>query len=128
MFLLAAAVTAAISIDIDLSRLIHRANRSEPKVTCNINTVGYRFRGKPGQEFRYAGDTYEIPAEGWVELIADRRRTTFAVNGQTLPIVDSPRDPFGFRDVTLPWGTGNPACPDRQDCLSSTTTEKGETK
>ncbi|HEY0156268.1 MAG TPA: hypothetical protein VGF28_03160 [Thermoanaerobaculia bacterium] len=102
MFLLAAALTASISIDIDLSGLIRRANQAEPKATCNIVTVGYRFRGRPGQEFRYAGDTYQIPAEGWVELIADRRRTTFAMNGETFPIADSPRDPFGFRDVTLP--------------------------
>ena len=119
MLLAAAALTAAISVDIDLSGLIRRANQA-PKVTCNISTVGYRFRGKPGQEFRYAGDSYRIPAEGWVELIADRRRTTFAVGGRTFPIAESLRDPFGFRDVTLP-------CTDRQDCLSSTS-EEGETK
>ncbi len=101
MFLAAAILTASISVDIDLSGLIRRANQA-PKATCNIATVGYRFRGTPGQEFRYAGDTYRIPAEGWVELIADRRRTTFAVAGQTFPIADTPRDPFGFRDVTLP--------------------------
>jgi hypothetical protein len=102
MLLLAAVLTASINVDLDLTSLIRRTNKSEPKATCNISTVGYRFRGTPGQEFRYAGDTYRIPAEGWVELIADRRRTSYAVNGQTLPIVESPRDPFGFRDVLLP--------------------------
>jgi hypothetical protein len=102
MFLLAVALTASINIDIDLTSLLRRGNRSEPKATCNISTVGYRFRGTPGQEFRYAGDTYEIPAEGWVELIADKRRTSYAVNGQSLAIVETPRDPFGFRDVLLP--------------------------
>jgi hypothetical protein len=101
MLLAVAVLTASISVDIDLSGLIRRASQA-PKATCNISTVGYRFRGKPGQEFRYAGDTYRIPAEGWVELIADRRRTTFAVGAQTFPIVETPRDPFGFRDVTLP--------------------------
>ena len=114
MFLIAAVLTASISIDIDLSGLIRRANQAEPKATCNISTVGYRFRGTPGQEFRYAGDSYTIPAEGWVELIADRRRTTFAVGSRTFPIADSARDPFGFRDVTLPSNT---------DAV-----EKGETK
>lgn len=102
MFLLAVVLTASINIDIDLTSLLHRANKAEPKVTCGISTVGYRFRGTPGQEFRYAGDTYEIPAEGWVELLADKRRVSYAVNGQTLPIVETPRDPFGFRDVVLP--------------------------
>lgn len=102
MFLLAAVLTASINIDIDLTSLIRRANQAEPKATCNISTVGYRFRGKPGQEFRYAGDTYQIPAEGWVELIADKRRTSFAFNGENLTIADAPRDPFGFRDVSLP--------------------------
>jgi hypothetical protein len=112
MLLAAAVLTASISVDIDLSGLIRRANQA-PKATCNITTVGYRFRGRPGQEFRYAGDTYRIPAEGWVELIADRRRTTFAVGTQTFPIVETPRDPFGFRDVALP---------------TDNTTAEGETK
>jgi hypothetical protein len=102
MFILAVALTAAMNVNFDLTSLIHGARKAEPKATCNISTVGYRFRGTPGQEFRYAGDTYQIPAEGWVELIADRRRTTYAFNGQTLPIVESLRDPFGFRDVALP--------------------------
>ncbi|HEX8618360.1 MAG TPA: hypothetical protein VF911_12300 [Thermoanaerobaculia bacterium] len=102
MLLLAAVLTASINIDIDLTSLIRRANQAQPKATCNISTVGYRFRGTPGQEFRYAGDTYQIPAEGWVELIADKNRTSFAMSGTTFPIVETPRDPFGFRDVTLP--------------------------
>jgi len=102
MLLLAVALTASINIDLDLTALTRRAKKVEPAAVCNISTVGYRFRGKPGQEFRYAGDSYVIPAEGWVELIADRRRTTYAFNGQTLPIAESPRDPFGFRDVSLP--------------------------
>ena len=99
MLILAAVLTA--SINLDLTMLIRRA-RQEPVVTCGIVTVGYRFRGKPGQEFRYAGDTYEIPEEGWVELIADRRRTTYAIRGRSLPLDVWPRDPFGFRDIPLP--------------------------
>ncbi len=102
MFMLAAVLTASITVDLDLVSLIRRTQLKEPAVTCGIVTVGYRFRGKPGQEFRYAGDTYEIPKEGWVELIADRRRTTYAIHGRSLPLEVWPRDPFGFRDIPLP--------------------------
>ena len=72
MLVLAVVLTASMNVDLNLASLIKRSQKSEPAVTCGIVTVGYRFRGKPGQEFRYAGDTYEIPKEGWVELIADR--------------------------------------------------------
>ena len=102
MFLLATVLTASINIDIDLSALLRRTAQKEPQVTCGISTVGYRFSGKPGQEFRYAGDTYEIPVEGWVELIADKRRTTYTIDGRTLPLDGFPRNQFGFREVPLP--------------------------
>lgn len=102
MLLLATVLTASINIDIDLSALLRRHAQKEPQVTCGISTVGYRFTGKPGQEFRYAGDTYEIPVEGWVELIADKRRTTYSIEGRTLPLEVWPRNQFGFREVPLP--------------------------
>lgn len=106
MILLAAAIlTASMSVDLDLTALIARSQVKEPTVTCGIVTVGYRFRGKPGQEFRYAGDKYEVPEEGWVELIADKRRTTYAINGRSLPLDVWPRDPFGFREIPLPTPT-----------------------
>jgi hypothetical protein len=102
MLVLAAVLTASINVNLDLSVLTRRGQVKEPSVTCGIVTVGYRFRGKPGQEFRYAGDTYQIPDEGWVELIADKRRTTYAIGGKTLPLDVWPRDPFGFRDIPMP--------------------------
>ena len=102
MILLAAVLTASINIDIDLSALIHRTASKAPQVTCGISTVGYRFTGKPGQEFRYAGDTYEVPAEGWVELIADKRRTTYSFDSRSLPLEVWPKNQFGFREVPLP--------------------------
>lgn len=102
MLMLAVVLTASMNVDLNLATLIRRSQPKEPTVTCGIVTVGYRFRGKPGQEFRYAGDKYEIPREGWVELIADRRRTTYAINGRSLPLDVWPRDPFGFRDIPLP--------------------------
>jgi hypothetical protein len=102
MILLAAVLTASLNVDIDLTALLRRGQQNEPKATCNISTVGYRFRGTPGQQFRYAGDSYEIPAEGWVELIADARRTTYSIEGRSLPLDVWPRDQFGFREVPLP--------------------------
>jgi hypothetical protein len=102
VILLAAVLTASINVDIDLSRLVRKAQSAPAQVTCGITTVGYRFRGAPGQQFRYAGDTYKVPAEGWVELIADKKKTTYAVNGSSLPLDVWPRDQFGFRDVPLP--------------------------
>ena len=102
MLALALVLTASINIDIDLSALIHRTATKAPQVTCGISTVGYRFSGKPGQEFRYAGDTYQVPAEGWVELIADKRRTTYSFGGRSLPLDVWPKNQFGFREVPLP--------------------------
>jgi hypothetical protein len=102
VILLAMALTASINVDIDLSRLVRKAQTAAPQVTCGITTVGYRFRGTAGQQFRYAGDTYKVGPEGWVELIADRKRSTYAINGRTLPLDVWPKDQFGFRDVPLP--------------------------
>lgn len=99
---MAAVLTASINVDIDLSRLVLRAGIAAPVVGCGIVTVGYRFRGTPGQQFRYAGDTYVVPREGLVELIADPRRTTYAIENRTLELDVSPRDAFGFREVPLP--------------------------
>jgi hypothetical protein len=102
MILAAATLTAALSLEIDLGALF-KANRARaPKVTCGIRTVGYRFSGKPGQMFRYAGDTYTIPAEGWIELIADRRSTTYRINNETLPLEGFPLNQFSFGEVPLP--------------------------
>jgi len=103
MLVLAAVLTAAINIDIDLTALLRRSQpKQDPVVTCNIHTVGYRFRGKAGQEFRYAGDTYTVPGEGAIELIADRRKTSYSYEGRSLPLDVWPRDQFGFRDIPLP--------------------------
>ena len=102
MILVVALLTASIQVEIDLGPLF-RANAQRPgKVVCGISTVGYRFVGKEGQRFRYAGDTYVIPAEGWIELLADRNRTTYSIRGRSVQIDESPRDQFGFRTVVLP--------------------------
>lgn len=93
---------AHVSVDIDLRALIGRLEpRKAPNVTCGISTVGYRFIGTPGRKLRYAGDTYEIEEDGDVELIADRRRQTYAVDGRSLPLEVWPTNQFGFREVPV---------------------------
>ena len=52
--------------------------------------------------FRYAGETFEIPREGWIELIADRRSTTYRIHDRSLPLDVWPTNQFGFREVPLP--------------------------
>ena len=91
-----------VSVDIDLRGLIGRLEpRTPPKVTCGIETVGYRFIGPAGRKLRYAGDTYEIEQDGDLELIADKRRRTYAVDGRSLPLDVWPKDAFGFREVPV---------------------------
>lgn len=103
MILAAAILTASMSVEVDLGALLKRSKAVQsPAVTCGISTVGYRFVGKPGQQFRYAGDTYTVPGEGSIELIASPRRTSYAFAGRSLPLEVWPRDQFGFREVPLP--------------------------
>lgn len=93
---------AQISADLDLGPLIQKLRpRKVGKVTCGIETVGYRFIGPAGRKLRYAGDTYEIEGDGDLELIADKRRKTYAVDGRSLPLDVWPRDEFGFREVPV---------------------------
>lgn len=104
MIILAAALTLGINLEIDLGALISRHNRRAPVATCGIKTVGYRISGDPGREFRYAGENFTIPAEGYVEVISLPKLTTYTVEGKTLALEDgvSPLDAFSFRWITLP--------------------------
>lgn len=92
----AVAIAAAITIEIDLTPLLRahqlRQQRRLGHVTCGIGTVAYRFIGEPRQTFRYMGETYTIPADGTLELIA----------GREVPKDASDGDAFSFRDVHLP--------------------------
>lgn len=101
--MLAATLQTTVAAEIDLSVLFRTtAVTGSRGATCGIKVVGYRFVGKAGQQFRYAGDTYEIPAEGAVELIADRGTASYRVGGQSVAIAEGPLDQFGFREVALP--------------------------
>ena len=108
MIILAAALTLGINLEIDLGALVRRHDqRATPKVTCGIKTVGYHFSGKPGQEFAYAGETFTIPTEGFVEVISLPKLAHYSVAGRTLPLEDgvSPLDGFSFRWIALPTST-----------------------
>jgi hypothetical protein len=107
MLVLAAALTLGINIEIDLGVLVNRYSKRGPEVTCGIKTVGYHFTGHPGQQFRYAGETFTIPREGFIEVISLPRVTTYGTaDGRSLPLdVDGPLDGFSFRWITLPTST-----------------------
>jgi hypothetical protein len=106
MIVLAAVLTLGINLEIDLAALVRRHDQKKlsPEVTCGIKTVGYHFAGRPGQTFRYHGEDFTIPREGFVEVISLPRVTTYQVDGRTLPLEDgvSPLDGFSFRWISLP--------------------------
>lgn len=104
MIILAAALTLGINLEIDLGALVRRHDKqSSPEVTCGIKVVGYHIAGKPGQQFRYANESFTIPAEGFIEVISLPRVATYAFEGRDLPLEDgSPMDGFSFRWISLP--------------------------
>lgn len=101
---MAAALTLGIRIDIDLTALISRQEHRTNGVTCGIKVVGYHFAGRPGQRFRYAGESFTIPRQGFVRVISLPRVSNYVVEGHRLPLEDgvSPLDGFSFRWITLP--------------------------
>ena len=97
-------ILAVLNLHSALGSVIHPAKRrsSLPRVTCHIVTVSYRFVGEPGTEFRYDGNTWHVPPEGSIELIASPTATAYEANGRSLPLEVWPRDEFGTRTVPLP--------------------------
>ena len=94
---------AAIAIHIDLASLLSRHPLAKtPAVTCGITTVSHKFVGTPGAAFQYGGDRYQIPATGWIELIAVKGVSTYEFDGRALPLNVWPRDQFGTETVQLP--------------------------
>jgi len=80
-----------------------RTRSTEVKgLTCNIKTVGYRFVGKAGQSFRYAGNEFTVPATGSIELVSSRKKTTYEIAGGELQLDVWPADKFGIRTIALP--------------------------
>jgi len=102
--LLSIVMAAALNIKIDLVGLIQQRYHPAPQVkslTCNIDTVSYRFVGEPGTEFHYDGDTYRVPQSGSIELVSTRAQN-YEVNGRALPLNLWPKDNFGMRTIPLP--------------------------
>ncbi|HYI08323.1 MAG TPA: hypothetical protein VEK57_04575 [Thermoanaerobaculia bacterium] len=96
----------SINIELDLTPLLMRLAKQAPApvgATCGLKITGFRFVGKSAQTFDYAGETYEIGAEGFVELMADPRpRMTYRISGVAVAIPVAPPDQFGFVVVRLP--------------------------
>ena len=96
-------LVAAFAIHLDFSSLfIRHPQAAAPPVTCGITTVSHKFVGTPGTAFSYGGDTYQIPAAGWIELIAVKGVSTYEFSGRALPLNVFPRDQFGTETVQLP--------------------------
>ena len=104
--MLLAAAVLTLSIEIDLTGLLRRYSdpRSPDGIACGIKVVGYHITGRPGQKFGYARETFTIPAEGFVEVIALPRVKHYTFEGRKHPLEDgvSPLGPFSFRWITLP--------------------------
>jgi hypothetical protein len=103
MLIAATILAATLNTNVDMAAIMrgtdHRAN---PKTTCRINTVAYRFSGTAGQTFRYGGTTHTLPEDGVVEILASHRDTTYSVQDRSYPLDVNPGDEFGIRDVRLP--------------------------
>ena len=103
MIILAAALTLGINLEIDLGALLSRQKRTAVEATCGIKIVGYHFTGKPGQQFDYANETFTIPNEGFVEVVALPKLATYSVGGEKLALDNgTPLDSFSMRWIALP--------------------------
>ena len=103
--MLAAVLAVGLSVEIDLIGLFrHYQKRPGPVPVCGIKVVGYHITGRPGQQFGYARETFTIPVEGYVEVIALPTVKHYQFDGRRLPLDEDtgPLDPFSFRWITLP--------------------------
>ncbi len=99
MIFAAMVLMLSTEINLDLTPLVRAAAKARP-AACGIRVVGYRISGTPGQTFVYAGETFEIPAEGAIELIADPRRKSCWFEGREIAL-SGPLNAFGFMEVRL---------------------------
>jgi len=91
---------AALVLSLKLGVLLDRLKTPDPLPTCGITTTSYLFVGTPGTEFRYAGQTLQVPQKGSIEMIASAR--SYEVAGRTLSLDVFPSDEFGRRRIQLP--------------------------
>ena len=97
-------ITAAalLAIKLNVASLLGRPSATEPKSKCHIETVSYKFVGEPGTAFVYAGERYNVPASGWIELLAAGGPAVYTVGNRDLQLDVWPRDAFGTRTVPMP--------------------------
>lgn len=102
--MLAVVLAVGLSIDIDLGVLFRQYKKMPgSEAVCGIKVVGYHIAGTPGQQFDYARETFTIPAEGYIEVIAAPRVKHFTFEGKRLPLDgDGPLDAFSFLYINLP--------------------------
>ena len=103
--MLAAILAVGFSIEIDLGALLgHYRKMPGSDAVCGIKVVGYHIAGRPGQQFVYARETFTIPEEGYVEVIASPRVKHYRFDGRRLPLDGDTGalDAFSFRWITLP--------------------------
>ena len=96
------AALLAIHLTFDLGPKGASHSNRPPVVTCHKGAVSYKFVGTPGTTFMYAGDSYTIPIEGWIELVADAHASDYVLAGNRLPVDVGPMDEFGARTVNVP--------------------------
>lgn len=95
MLILAAVLSLNLNVPVFTSE-----TPKTPTPVCHITTTSHKFVGAPGTKFRYDGDTFTVPARGWIELVATKA-TTYELNGRQLPLNVFPRDAFGTETVQL---------------------------
>ena len=98
VFVVAFALLARI--EFDLTSLLH-GHRTVLSPVCGITVVGYHISGEAGQRFAYDGEACVIPAEGFIELVANRSQTTYRFEGRDIPL-RGPLNGFGFMEIRLP--------------------------
>lgn len=106
MVITAAVLAVGINVGVDLGALFKRRHQKNntPAPVCGIKVAGYHIAGVPGQKFEYAGETYTIPRERYVEVISLPGVKDYTFNGEKLPLDggDGTLDAFSFRAITLP--------------------------
>ena len=92
----------AIRLRWHLPQSTHHPIHQVTAVCLRDETVALHFYGSPGIELEYSGERFTISNRGYVDILYDRRYTTYHVNGVELPVLVWPIDALGFRGVPVP--------------------------
>jgi hypothetical protein len=70
--------------------------------TCHIKFVSFGFTGTPGTPISYHGQSYVIPGNGHLELVAQKGDFTFKAAGLTMTLdAETKRDEFGSAAIDV---------------------------